>query len=94
MIHYLFAYIIPYVSTTYHLIVFILIFIVALIIVCCSLIGVGGETLNISQTQLELRPCIVAPVLNNACAGRIILHILKHLLSGCFNISNKGEPYE
>ena len=62
MIHYLFVCIIPYVSTTYHLIAFILIFIGALIIGCCSLVGVGGETLNISQTQLELRPCIVAAV--------------------------------
>jgi hypothetical protein len=40
----LFAYIIRYVSMPYHLIVFILIFIVALIIVCCSLIGVGEIT--------------------------------------------------
>jgi hypothetical protein len=58
----LFVCIIRYVSMPYHLIVFILIFIVALIIIRCSLNGVGGETLNISQTQLELRPCIVAPV--------------------------------
>jgi hypothetical protein len=40
----LFVYIIRYVSMPYHLIVFILVFIVALIIVCCSLIRVGEIT--------------------------------------------------